>query len=94
MSGNTRPLLPNEAQFADALGHDVLAKAEAAGIGPGLLVLLLGRIAGLTLSAAEIDGRERDEALRAMRREAEDMARRADSVRGDVATLLMEGGHA
>mgnify|MGYP007051630243 CR=1 FL=1 len=94
MTGRVTPMLPHEARFADAIGNDVIARAEAAGISAGLLVILLGRIAGLVVSAAGIDGARRDAVLREMRREAEAMARDADGVRGAVSAMLLEEGHA
>ena len=94
MSARTAPLPPDHVAFADALGCDVVTRAEAAGISAGLLVLLLGRIAGLTVSAAAIDGSGRDEVLRAMHAEAEAMARLSDEVRERAVTFVMEEGRA
>ena len=94
MSGRVTPMLPHEQSFADAIGLDIFARAEAAGISASLLVVILGRIAGLAVCAADIDGARRDAVLREMRREAEVMARDADRVRGAVIAFLMEEGHA
>lgn len=94
MSG-AQVMSPVEAAFASRLSHDVLACADAVGISPAMLCVVLGRIAGLAVSAAYIDGRDRVRAFRAMDESATEMARESDRVRDRViAAAVMEGGHA
>ncbi|KAA0571094.1 hypothetical protein [Azospirillum sp. Sh1] len=94
MSG-AQAMSPVEAAFASRLSHDVLACADAVGISPTMLCIVLGRIAGLAVSAAYIDGQDRVRTFRAMDESATEMARESDRVRDRViAAAVMEGGHA
>lgn len=93
--GGARTMSRAEADFANRLSHDVLGRADAVGISPAVLCIILGRIAGLAVSAAYVDGRDRVRAFRAMDESATEMARESDRVRDRViAAAVMEGGHA
>lgn len=84
-----------ETAFADRLVAFVLDEAERRRIGSGVVCTLLGRIAGLLISEAGIDGQRRRELLDEMGLEAAGFAEACDRARPMVDAVMPRGcGHA